>query len=340
MSTCGKCQKSVAASDVTCPHCGVLLAAYASPIGSGAASTYVPPPPPPSTEIPTPDMEVKPPSEMEVVTDPTEVTEEPISTAPRPLFDTYLTVEEIAKAAEGDHAEDVVIVSEEKIQTKTVEFEVPDYARPPADAAPIPTLEEGDDSVPLITRDEDSDAGATAPPGSTQVTEPARPTEDWLYPSPTPKGSPNPKGKAADKPAADSTSVGLANASVAGFDIEAQPVGATHADLPSVHIDEAHVQNQHVTPLPGAADRMAASTQAERFYAAQRAPRRKRHIEDGTETKNVVAAFYGLALFILWFGIIASLLGGHFSSEVFILAVLLTWAFKPVMRFLNEMTEL
>ena len=185
MPTCGNCEKPVGSGDVTCPHCGVLLAAYASPTGSGAAGTYVEPPAPPVTEIPSVDMEVKPPSEKDVETDPTKVVEEPISTAPRPLFDTYLTVEEIARAAEGDHTEDVVTVPEGKIPTKKVEFDVPDYAKPPSDAKPIPTIDEDDDSIPLITRDQDSDSSASTrkqdgdgDPGAGAA------SESWLYSRP------------------------------------------------------------------------------------------------------------------------------------------------------------
>lgn len=321
MPTCGNCQKEVAASDVTCPHCGVLLAAYTSPIGSGAAGTYEAPPPPPSTEIPSVDMEVKPPSEAEVVTDPAEVAEEPVSTAPRPLFDTYLTVEEIARAAEGDHAEDVVTVTNKKIETKTVEFEVPDYARPPADAAPIPTIDEDDDSIPLITRDEDPARRAQAEVAREPADAPEQPAEQWLQ-SPPPEVTPNPKGTAVARPAADST-----------------PAGETDAYLRKLHAQAGYEPAQAVVSRPVEADRPSAGTRAQRFFAAQQAPRRKRLAEETVSTEATVVAFYGLALIVLWFGIISALLGGHFSTPVFVIAVLLTWAFKPVRKFLNEMND-
>lgn len=320
MPTCGNCQKEVASSDVTCPHCGVLLAAYASPIGSGPAESYQAPPPPPSADIPSVDMDVKPPSEAEIVTDPTQVAEEAISTAPRPLFDTYLTVEEIARAAEGDHAEDVVTISDKKVATKPVEFDVPDYAKPPADAAPIPTIEDDDASIPLITRDDGAAnkiAEATPAPEPVEATPP--PVEEWLH-TPQPEVTPNPKATTVAEAAADSG-----------------PIGTTDAYLRKLHSEAGYTPSQTTISKPVEAGRPAASTRAERFFAAQRAPRRKRYQEEGEETKVGASAVYLLVLFILWFGIIASLTGGRYSIPLIFLTVILTWAYKPVMNFLDDM---
>lgn len=319
MPTCGNCQKEVATSDVTCPHCGVLLAAYTSPAGSGAAGTYEAPPPPPTTLIPSVDMEVKPPSETNIVTDPAEVAEEPVSTAPRPLFDTYLTVEEIARAAEGDHAEDVVTISDKKVATKIVEFDVPDYARPPADAAPIPTIDEDDASIPLITRDDSPPTHTPVDTAPEPEADPPLPTEEWLH-APQPRVTPNPKATAVAEPAADSG-----------------PIGTTDAYLRKLHSEAGYTPSQTTISKPVEAGRPAASTRAERFFAAQRAPRRKRYQEEGEETKVGASAVYLLVLFILWFGIIASLTGGRYSIPLIFLTVILTWAYKPVMNFLDDM---
>ena len=61
-TTCGNCGKPVAVSDVICPNCDVLLAAYQSPSGSAiggtlatapVTETYVAPPPPAAIPVPT-----------------------------------------------------------------------------------------------------------------------------------------------------------------------------------------------------------------------------------------------------------------------------------------------
>lgn len=128
---CGNCGGAVKTADVLCPHCGALLAAYASPAGSATvAPTYAPQPvdltiPEPAkidipASVPTPGEEV-----------------DHISTAPRPLFDLDVTAQELAEAADSDHDEDVVTITDpEVVVTAAPAFAVPSYARPPADTPP------------------------------------------------------------------------------------------------------------------------------------------------------------------------------------------------------------
>lgn len=139
---CGNCGKPVADSDVTCPHCDVLLAAYASPAGSTSPHAYESSEPI-ADAVPEAEMYVPEPAPPVTIPDQVEV----VSTAPRPLFDTKLTVEEISKAAEGEHEESLVVVSEEKVVTKPTVFETPDWAKPPSDAKPVELVDGGDEEM-------------------------------------------------------------------------------------------------------------------------------------------------------------------------------------------------
>lgn len=319
MPTCGNCGKSVAASDVTCPHCGVLLAAYTSPIGSGAAETYVAPPPPPPAEIPSVEMDVKPPSEAEIVTDPAGVAAEPISTAPRPLFDTYLTVEEIARAAEGDHDEEVVTISNRKINTRTVEFDTPDWAKPPADADPIPTIDEVDDSIPLITHVPDTtepNAVEEDSPVDEAPKEPATPAEDWLH-APSPKATQNPKVRAVARPAADSGPRGTTDEYIrrlhqeAGFEVADGPISKP-------------VEQRRISPAERSRNRRPAQQQGQSLAADQ-------------STAMGCSAAYILVLAMLWFTAIGTIVSGNVSPVLLFVTFAATWGFGPVRRFINEM---
>lgn len=336
MPTCGNCGKPVGASDVTCPHCGVLLAAYASPVGSGIAGTYEEPPPPPVTEIPSVDMEVKPPSEKDVVTDPSQVAEEPISTAPRPLFDTYLTVEEIARAAEGDHADDVVIVEDGKIPTKKVEFDVPDYAKPPVDADPIPTIEEDDSSIPLITHDDapqqtsrsakreddDSDSGSTSGPV----------TENWLHAQPQAKPTSRPKPVTRPRPAPEPKPERATT-------VTSEPVGRTDDYLRELHADAGYtpessavsrpVEERRLTP----AERRRNRDQRFAVEAEQEAIAESKSMNTGCST------IYVLALVVLWLSTVISVMGGNISPVLIFVTMAATWGFGPVRKFVNDMQQ-
>lgn len=323
MLTCGNCRKEVASSDVTCPHCGVLLAAYASPIGSGPAETYQAPPPPPSAEIPSVDMDVKPPSEADIVTDPTQVAEEAVSTAPRPLFDTYLTVEEIARAAEGDHAEDVVTISDKKVATKPVQFDVPDYARPPADADPIPTIEEDDASIPLITRDDAAeDGGGKASLAPEPANDPPPSVEEWLN-APQPKVAPNPKGTTVARQAADSS-----------------PTGTTDAYLRKLHSQTGYTPTEGTISKPVEDRRLSPSERA----ANRRKNRDIRQTYSQTASDESVkvggTTLYVLVLALLWFSTIVMMMSGSFNAFLIFITIAATWGFGPVRKFIDEMREL
>lgn len=143
-ATCGNCGKPVNGSDITCPHCGALLAAYASPGGSTPMQSGEPTPV--ADAIPPVDMTEPEPAPAVEIQDQVEA----VSSAPRPLFDTNVTIDELKDAAEGDHTETLVVVDEANAASKPVVFDVPDYARPPATADPVPVIEEAD--ADLIAR--------------------------------------------------------------------------------------------------------------------------------------------------------------------------------------------
>lgn len=167
--TCGNCGKPVGGSDITCPHCGALLAAYASPTGATAASTWSESRPvadlvpPVAIEEPAPAPKIVIPDKVEAV-----------SSAPRPLFDTNVTIDELMQAAEGDHGENLVVVKEEESTSKPVVFESPDYARPPSAAEPVPVVEDAD--AGLIARPTDAPAAKGQPVDETSTPV----SESWL----------------------------------------------------------------------------------------------------------------------------------------------------------------
>lgn len=329
MSTCGNCGKSVTARDVTCPHCGVLLAAYASPTGSGAAGTYEEPAPPPPTEIPSVDMDVKPPSEKDVVTDPTQVAEEPISTAPRPLFDTYLTVEEIAKAAESDHADDVVTISSKKIATKKVEFEVPDYAKPPASADPIPTIddEDFDASIPLITHDDSlsDEESVEAEDAPNPKAQPAN--ESWLYNEPTKTLAPKPVVPDETKPKAQSESRAPSG-----------PVGTTDEYLRKLHQEAGYTPKTSAISKPVEERRISPAERRKNREKSQGIMGRRATTEASAESKSTkmgCTTMYVMVLGVFWFSTIVAMMSGNFSPVLIFMTVVATWAYSPLRKFLN-----
>lgn len=138
--TCGNCSKTVNASDITCPHCGALLAAYASPTGS---ITTTP-------EYSTPSY-AAPPAVTEIAQ---------AGAAPEPLFDTHLTVEELAAAAELDHPVELLLagveIPQEQAKADTIpEPDEPTYPWPiaePAITEPTPVAVEPVDVAPKPDR--------------------------------------------------------------------------------------------------------------------------------------------------------------------------------------------
>ncbi|MCO5219944.1 MAG: hypothetical protein M9934_08615 [Thermomicrobiales bacterium] len=129
---CGNCSKTVDANDITCPHCDALLAAYASPAGSVTAAT----------EYSAPSY-AAPPVVAEIIQ---------TETAPEPLFDTHVTVEELAEAAELDHPVELLLagveIPHEPAQADTLPE--PTYPRPIAEPAPVASIP--DDVAPESDR--------------------------------------------------------------------------------------------------------------------------------------------------------------------------------------------
>lgn len=342
MPVCGSCGQPVANSDIICPHCGVLLAAYASPAGSGASTDYAPPPEPPTAEIPAVDLNVPPPSETPVVTNPDEVAEEAISTAPRPLFDTNLTVEAIAKAADGDHDEDLVTIKDTDIQTKTVMFDVPAYARPPANAAPIPVVEDAEDiNVPLIRQDPSvaetrtADSGDETEDGSDSDPDPGAAGESWLNASFSAQPRPVTAPASKKKKAADSRSKRQPTSPPAA------EVGRTDAYLRKLHEEAGYTPNQVVVSQP-----VEESTATPPKWDPNRRMRERRRARD---TKEVAAAsesmrtgclgLYFIALFVIWTAVIFSIVNGNFSPVLIFIALVLAFGHRHIDRIIHQVSN-
>lgn len=331
MPTCGNCGKTVAFSDVTCPHCDVLLAAYSSPAGADGSEITIEPVPLPVTEIPTPDMEVKPPSEKDVVTDPDQVAVEAISTAPQPLFDTRITIEEVARAAEGDHEQPVVTVAGDKVRTKKVEFETPEWAKPPVDADPIPTIEEDDASIPLITRTTSSSRQSGSASEAKQTgddedddpePEPEPAGESWLYSQPDAPSSAAP----TTPPEPDPTPITMV-----------EPDGAASGYSGSRRRAVAKTPNPGATPQPGEGRR---PTPAERATNRRRTPLTAQDQQTAATnlSSNIgCATIYGLILAVLWLSTIVALINGNFNPGLLFLTFAATWGYGPARKFINEM---
>lgn len=374
MPNCGKCGKPVGTSDVTCPHCDALLAAYASPVGSGEAEAYEAPPPPSTTDIPSVDMDVKPPSEADIVTDPTQVTEEAISTAPRPLFDTYLTVEEIAKAAEGDHSEDVVTISPDKVATKTVEFDVPDYAKPPSNAAPIPTIDEDDASVPLITRDlapEHTPTSSPQVPAPTSNESPKRPDpeiqtlpeddddsepepesdsagESWLYSRPQQRTShappPEPEQDVLERlkarPKTESKTKAKPQAE------KTSPAGETDAYLRRLHEEAGYTPpSEAAVSKPVAQGRISAEERRRNRRALQSKDDQQTAFKGNQQSASEASmsmgcsSLYVIVLAILWFSLVIAIINGNFNPTLIFFVFALTWGRKPIQKFIQQVSK-
>lgn len=326
MPVCGSCGKSVANSDITCPHCGVLLAAYASPVGSGAATDYAPPPAPPAAEIPAVDLRVPPPSETPVVTNPEEVAEEAISTAPRPLFDTNLTVEAIAKAAEGDHDEDLVTIKDQDIQTKTVEFDVPDYAKPPTDAAPVPVVENVDPSIPVITSAPAEQPKPAVKPRKKGKPTPERSSEQWLYDQPVSQN--NPRKRQREKAQETQTNAN-------------RDAGQTEDYLRRLHAEAGYDASQAVLtqPVPGTEKR---STPAQRSWR-DRAGMEQRSVPGASASQRGIhlgcLGVYSFIILIMWLATLGTIITGNFNAFLVISTLALTWSYRQVAKFIARIGQ-
>lgn len=223
---CGNCGKSIALDDVTCAHCGVLLAAYASPMGATTAHMYESSEPiadaVPKVEMTTP----KPAPPVEI---PDEV--DIASTAPRPLFDTQLTVEEISRAAEGDHEESLVVVNERKVVSKPKAFNVPDYARPPANAEPVGMVDGIDEDMIARTHEE-------AEPTPAQVSKPKSKPEPPRQPEPAPQPARNVEKREEPTPRAIEDSAARDDAK------SAEPTSEKVVNRPSYSVPPSRIMPQ------------------------------------------------------------------------------------------------
>lgn len=318
-NSCGNCGKPVSEGDVTCTHCGVLLAAYASPSGSTTAYDFQSSEPI-ADAVPTPDMtEPEPAPEIEI---PEEIAV--VSSAPRPLFDTNVTIEELAKAAEGDHSEPLVVVSEEKIATKPVEFDVPDYAKPPKDAAPVPLVEDGDEElIARHTTPQPAQASAPSPaptksrkkakkePQRTMASSPEPEAEDddesdqgsesWLQEAHTPS-----------RPRSRSRRVSEVAPTVS------DDRGQTEAYLRKLHAQTGYDASKAALSKPVDTRRSQPSRRG--------GPNRNAVQLPPTVEKNRQTIFYILVLvvFFRWMGFVGDVFTGHIESGSVAITVVLT----------------
>lgn len=318
-TVCGNCGKPVSDSDVTCPHCDVLLAAYASPSGSTTAHVYASSEPiagaVPSAEmyVPAPAPPIEIPDEVEVV-----------STAPRPLFATNLTIEDIARAAESDHDEPLVVVKDARA-TKPVVFDVPSYAKPPSDAAPIPVVDAGEED--MIARVEEPPQPAK--PGSPQKPAPPvkvanandavvikenQPQESWLYdlgrsgPTPLPQRAPRERMNRPE-PARTTT-------------LPPSDRGTTEAYLRKLHRKSGYETN--ATQLSQPVDAMSARTGTGWIPGISKT----KETEGLEKSRKGCLFFLYIVLFFMWLGVITGILLGDLSPGLLMLAVVLSFATK------------
>ncbi len=176
-------------SDITCPHCDALLAAYASPAGSvsnGAWESSAPiteATPPAGMDEPAPATPIEIPTEVEAG-----------SSAPRPLFDTNVTIEELREAADGEQDDTLLVMAEEQVDPKPVTFDGPDYAKPPSTAEPVPVMENV--SEEMIARPAEP-AKAAAAPDATSENPPSLAKEDVAPARPVRKQPPTPEERRA-----------------------------------------------------------------------------------------------------------------------------------------------
>lgn len=326
MPVCGSCGKSVSSSDITCPHCGVLLAAYASPAGSTEFSTDIAPTAPPATEIPAVDLTIPPPSETPVVTNPEEVAEEAISTAPRPLFDTNLTVEAIAKAAEGDHEEDLVTIKEQDIQTKTVAFDVPAYAKPPANAAPVPIVEDVDPAIPVITTAPSEQPEPAAKPAQKANPEPESSGESWLYDQPV--AEPKPKPQRREK--AKSTQPKAKRES-----------GQTEDYIRRLHAETGYDASEAVLSqsVPGTEKRPSPAQRGRRGHSASGQRSARQASASANSIRMGCLGFYGVVVAILWISTLVTMFTGHLNWYLLFFTVAMTWTGRQVIRIVDRISQ-
>ncbi len=315
---CGNCGQPVADSDITCPHCDALLAAYASPEGSTTAYAYDPDAPVADAHS-SADMTVPPPAPPVEIPDGMEA----VSSAPRPLFDTQLTVEDIARAAESEHDEPLVVVKDENAATTSAAFAVPDYARPPADAAPVPMLEDieaGTATPPVQPKPRPTPKRAPAqsmnPPRAIRNNAASPPPEErgesWLYDlsrnAPTPRPT-QPVRERKNRP---------------------EPVRTT--TLPPGTDRERGLTENYLRKLHEQTGYDADAAQRSRPVDTResRSPIRSRGTDAANATAMLEKSRKGCSvlliavLFFLWLGVIGSILTGDVNSSLFMVTIALT----------------
>lgn len=308
-ATCGNCGKSVEDSDITCPHCDVLLAAYASPTGATSATAWAGSGPVADTVSPVSMDEPPPAPTIEI---PDEV--EAVSSAPRPLFDTNVTIDELMQAAEGNHDENLVVVDEEKIASKPVVFDRPDYARPPS-AEPVPVIEEADPALIARPTDEPDthlppvleplpEERAAAPAGETWLAETLTPAPDAIQPDPRIARDDRERTDRADAVR-----------------------GRTEEYLRKLHAQAGYDSNQAALsrPVEAEASRKVPLAGAWKGGSGQTTQNPTQLVPQGC------TSLLGLLLFVLWVRVVFGILGGDVNPGIVFLAVALSF----VARFLG-----
>jgi hypothetical protein len=298
--TCGNCGKPVGGSDITCPHCDALLAAYASPVGSSSTTTWEASAPladaiPPVTmDEPAPAAKIDIPDGVETG-----------SSAPRPLFDTNVTIEELREAAEDDRDETLVVVHEEDAPSKPVVFDGPDYARPPSNAEPVPVVENAD--AGLIARLADKPEGTNTPVPQTSAA----------------KGPGAPVGQTAPVDTHGVTSAGPrreARPVHEVADTESNDRGHTEAYLRKLHTQAGYDSAQPALSRPVTSQRARQAIDTSPALAT---------IEKSRKGCSVITGF---VLFFLWLAVVSGILTGGVSPRLVFVAV----AFTVLSRFLGK----
>lgn len=339
--TCGNCGKGVAGSDVTCPHCGVLLAAYASPSGSVSsapdytAPDYATPPKPVSAEsVPeAPPVTIAQPEVPEWARPPEKAGV--ASSAPQPLFDTHLTVDELAKSADSGSTADLITIGGTSVLRDPAVPEVSaDEPLPPVE--PIPTPEPGDDASPRLKQfDVDAPAAPswTVPEYARQAEKPAVPVEDDdseppapPAPAPTPRASSRRKSK--PEPTVEpipETDVLLDTNKLDQF--AEGTVGQTEAYLRKLHQQAGYNPpgNGPLTkPLPQQRPSVLQRRRnREKNEQARQAARSQG--KQGRQPTYMMPLILGFFTFVIWMNFLGSIATGDFSPALLFWGVIMSF---------------
>lgn len=291
---------------------------------------YVAPPPPSDpAEVPVNPVTAPAPDYSGVV-GPTRRSTTRRSTAPKPLFDTQLTVEEVIDAADSDHDTDLITIGDEPLLHDP---DVPPVASPESESVPaVPTFAPELESRPTTT-------------------------EDVSIPEPDPDPEPDPEPE-PDRPSASyllihsesdpepGTEPVIDTRKLEGFERELhdEEAGVTEAYVRRLHEKAGYVPPDDVPRTRRVEDRKLSQKERMQRRRDQKRVRadaieRRMGREPKRRTINPANSNWYLWLFAIgfvtvaaWFSVLDSLFGGNLNGGNFIWALVLTALFRYVWR--------